>query len=73
MNNTVTFTMNSEYAEHADIIDYFCEYDDENRYLTVYVEDVDDILINNMKDDELCEFFGLESEFLVYTNRRDLL
>lgn len=73
MSNTVTFTMNSEYAEQADIIDYYCDYDDENQYLNVYVDDVDDVLINNMTDDELCEFYGLESEFLVYTNRRDLL
>ncbi len=71
--NTVKFTFNSEYAHTNDIIDYFCDYDDESNYLNVYVNDVDDVLINNMTDDELCGFVGLESEFLVYTNRRDLL
>ena len=71
--NTVTFTFNSQYAQQNDIFDYYCDVDDETGYLNVYVNDVDDVLINNMTDDELCEFFGLESEFLVYTNRRDLL
>lgn len=73
MTNTVTFTFDSEYAEQADIIDYFCDYDDENEQLTIYVNDVDDALINGLNDEELCEFFGLESEFLIYTNRQDLL
>ena len=73
LGNTVTFTFNSEYAEQTDIIDYYCDVDDETGYLNVYVNDADDVLINNMTDDELCEFFGLESEFLVYTNRQDLV
>ena len=71
--NTLIFTMNSEFSLYNDIIDYYCDFDDENNYTNVYVDDVDDVLINNMSDDELCEFFGLESEFLVYTNRRDLV
>jgi len=71
--NTVKFTFNQEYALTNDIFDYYSDYDDETNYLNVYVDDVDDVLINNMTDDELCEFFGLESEFLVYTNRSDYL
>lgn len=73
MSNTVKFTFNSEYCLHNDIIDYYCDVDDETNYLNVYIDDVDDVLINNLTDDELCEFYGLESDFLVYTNRRDLL
>ena len=71
--NTVKFTFSGEYAQIGDIIDYWCDYDDEERYLNVYVDDVDDVLINNLTDDELCEHYGLESEYLVYTNRSDLL
>lgn len=71
--NTVKFTFNQDYALSNDVFNYYCDYDDESNYLNVYVDDVDDVLINNMTDDELCEFFGLDSEFLVYTNRSDYL
>ncbi len=71
--NTVKFTFNNEYASNNDIIDYWCDYDDEDHYLNVYVDNVDDVLINNLTDDELCEHYGLESEYLIYTNRSDLL
>jgi hypothetical protein len=71
--NTVKFTFNQEYALSSDVFDYYCDYDDEDRHLNVYVDDVDDELINGMNDEDLCEFFGLDSEFLIYTNRQDLL
>ena len=71
--NTVKFTFNQEYVLSGDIIDYYCDYDEDERHLHVYVDDVDDELINGMNDEDLCEFFGLESEFLIYTNREDLL
>lgn len=71
--NTVKFTFSGEYAQIGDIIDYWCDYDDEDRKLNVYVDDVDDVLINNLTDDELCEHYGLESEYLVYSNRSDYL
>ena len=71
--NTVKFTFTGEYAQIGDIIDYWCDYDDEERNLNVYVDDVDDVLINNLTDDELCEHYGLESEYLVSSTRRELL
>ena len=35
----------------------------------VTVPNVDETLIESLQDDELAEFFGLESEGLIYTNR----
>ena len=69
--NTVKFTFSQEYALSNDIIDYYCDYDDESNYLNVYVDDVDDVLINDMNDEDLCEFFGLDSEYLIYSNRSE--
>ena len=69
--NTVVFTFDKKYAEINDIIDYWCDYDEDTQHLNVYVDDVDDVLINNTTDDELCEFFGLESEYLITCNRSD--
>ena len=69
--NTVVFTFAKNYADINDMIDYWCDYDEDTQRVNVYVDDVDDVLINNMKDDELCEFFGLESEYLISCNRSD--
>ena len=69
--NTVVFTFDKRFAEVGDIIDYWCDYDEDTEHLNVHVDDVDDVLINNLTDDELCEFYGLESEFLITCNRRD--
>jgi len=70
--NTVKFTFSKEYAEEsAEPIDYFCDYDDEEQQINVYVDDVSDALVKDMNDDELCEHFGLDSEFLLYCNRSD--
>ena len=71
--NTVKFTFNQEYALSNDTFDYYCDCDDETKQIHVYVDDVEDELINGMNDEDLCEFFGLESEFLIFTNREDLL
>ena len=35
----------------------------------VTVPNVDETLIESLQDDELAEFFGIESEGLIYTNR----
>ena len=70
--NTVVFTFNKNYSElEISLDDYWCDYDEDTQHVNVYVDDVDDVLINNMKDDELCEFYGLESEYLVSCNRSD--
>ena len=71
--STVTFTFDSEYVDQDEIIDHYCDVCDENRYLIVYVDDVDNVLIENLTDEQLCEFLGLSAEFLVSSNRSDLL
>ena len=71
--NTVKFTFNREYALSNDIFDYYTDCDEDTGYTNVFVDDVDDELIENMNDEDLCEFFGLDSEYLVYTNRSDYL
>ena len=35
----------------------------------ITVPDVSEVLIDGLRDDELAEFFGIESEGLIYTNR----
>ena len=61
--------MNSEFSLYNDIIDYYCDFDDENSHTNIYVDDVEDLLVNNLTDDELCEFFGIDAEFLVSVTR----
>ena len=68
-NNTVTFTFNDEYCAHNDIIDYFMDVDDETGHLFVYVNDVADYIIRSLDDTELCEFFGLDPEYLIHVIR----
>lgn len=69
--NTVKFTFSSDYVESNDMIDYYCDYDDEEGYLNVYVDDVEDELINGLNDVEMCEFYGMDSEYLLNCNRSD--
>ena len=38
----------------------------------ITVPNVDETLIESLQDDELAEFFGIESEGLIYTNRGEL-
>ncbi len=40
--------------------------------VVVIVPDVDSSLIDSLRDDELAEFFGIDSEGLIYTNRSQL-
>lgn len=40
--------------------------------VVVIVPDVDSALIDSLRDDELAEFFGIDSEGLIYTNRGEL-
>lgn len=37
--------------------------------ICIIVPDVDSVLIDSLRDDELAEFFGIESEDLIYTDR----
>lgn len=38
----------------------------------IIVEDVGEVLLCGLRDDDLAEFFGIESEDLIYTNRPKL-
>jgi hypothetical protein len=38
----------------------------------IIVEEVDEVLLCGLRDDDLAEFFGIESEDLIYTNRPKL-
>jgi hypothetical protein len=38
----------------------------------IIVEEVSEALIDSLRDDELAEFFGIDSEGLIYTNRGEL-
>lgn len=40
--------------------------------VVVIVPKVDSTLIDSLRDDELAEFFGIDSEDLIYTNRSQL-
>lgn len=40
--------------------------------VVVIVPKVDSALIDSLHDDELAEFFGIDSETLIYTNRGEL-
>ena len=66
--NTVMFTFSSEFNEY---VDYWCETDEDTLQIHVYVNDVEDELINGLNDAELCEFYGMDSEFLISSNRSD--
>ena len=51
-----------EYLEDG-IIEYFPQ--DENRMYQAIIKDVDETLIESMNPDDLAEFFGIESEFVI--------
>ena len=72
---TVKFTFTSEFCDDNLITDYYIDVDDDDEgvLVNVYVDNVDDALINNLTDEELCEFCGLDSEYLIYSNRRDFI
>jgi hypothetical protein len=64
------FTLDGEcpiddYLEEGIIDEYFPQ--DENRMYQVIIKNVDDVLIESLTPDELVEFFGIESEFLIAT------
>lgn len=73
MKETLILTFSPEFAEQNDIVDYYIDVndDDEQMQVNVYVDDVDDVLVNKMNDDELCDWFGMDSTYLLYTNRSE--
>jgi len=70
--DTLIFTFSNEYCSCTDIIDYYCDVDDETGYLNVYVNDYEEDLLK-LADEDLCEFYGLDPEFLVHSNRSTLI
>ena len=54
-----------EYLEDGVITEYFPV--DENRMYQVIIKDVDESLIESLNPDDLCEFLGIDSEFVIAT------
>ena len=52
-----------EYLKDGIIEEYFPQ--DENRMYQAIIRDVDETLIESMNPDDLAEFFGIESEFVI--------
>ena len=51
-----------EYLEDGIITEYF---PDEDGMYQVIIKDVDETLIESLNPDDLAEFFGIESEFVI--------
>lgn len=54
----------NDYLEDGIITEYFPL--DDGMYQVIF-KNVDDVLIESMNPDDLAEFFGIESEFLIAT------
>ena len=54
-----------EYLDVGIITEYFPI--DENRMYQVILKDVDESLIESLNPDDLCEFLGIDSEFVIAT------
>jgi hypothetical protein len=52
-----------EYLEDGIIDEYFPQ--DENKMYQIIIRDVDETSIESMNPDDLAEFFGIESEFVI--------
>ena len=69
--NTVVFTFDKKCAEDLDVINHWVDCDEDTKHINVYVNDVEQDLIENLTDSQLCEYFGLESVHLISCNRTD--
>ena len=54
-----------EYLEYGIIAEYFLV--DENMMYQIIIKDVDESLIESLNPDDLCEFLGIDSEFVIAT------
>jgi hypothetical protein len=54
-----------QYLEDGVITEYFPV--DENRMYQVIIKDVGESLIESLNPDDLCEFLGIDSEFVIAT------
>ena len=67
---TVLFTVDSDYTSELEDIEYKVQSSSEDPYaIVVIVPEVDEVLLESLRDDELAEFFGIPSEGLIYTDR----
>lgn len=64
MANLVEFFFDSEYADEETFIDYFTDCDDETGDIIVSIHKVEDELVENLTDEELCKHFGLNPKYL---------
>ena len=70
--NTIKLTFKSEYAQDfEDLHDYYVDVDEDTFQINVYVDDLDDNLLEKLTDNELCEFVGLEPKHLLSIDRHD--
>lgn len=70
--NTLTVVVPIDYYSEDLINSYQATLIDDN-LVEVKIKDVDDELIQGMTENDLVEFFGIDSEFVVSTNLEDLM
>ena len=69
---TLTVVVPIDYYSEDLIDSYQATLIDDN-LVEVKIKDVDDSLIQGMTENDLVEFFGIDSEFVVSTNLEDLM
>ena len=70
--NTLTVVVPIDYYSEDLIDSYQATLIDDN-LVEVKIKDVDDELIQGMTENDLVEFLGIDSEFVVSTNLEDLM
>jgi len=70
--NTLAVVIPIDYYSEDLIDSYQATLIDDN-LVEVKIKDVDDALIQGMTENDLVEFFGIDSEFVVSTNLEDLM
>lgn len=67
LNLRITLDQDSPWEEYIqdDIVDTVFHLEDGTHQ--VIIKDVDDALVESLNPDELCEFFGFETEFIIAT------
>lgn len=63
------FWIDKDYDHYVYGSGYHYKYDDDHDCYIVTVKNVPSKLLTSCDDEELCDYYGLPSEALVYTNR----